>query len=132
MSRVIAAMVELVVRCCDPQEVLVFGSYAKSRQRVDSDVDLLVLCEARDPRALEWEIADLLAGFPVDVDVLVRPPGSMAAAWVERGSFMQSILSSARPVFVRSGVSVLQGLRPRPRGLTNSAPEVQLAGRRNL
>ncbi|HEV2814548.1 MAG TPA: nucleotidyltransferase domain-containing protein [Solirubrobacteraceae bacterium] len=101
MSDVVQRMVDLVVRCCDPDEVHVFGSYAKGLQRVDSDVDLLIVTDARSPQALVWEVRDLLARFPIDVDVHVIAPATVPEAWADRGSFRQSILSSARRVYAR-------------------------------
>jgi predicted nucleotidyltransferase len=109
--RIVDSMVQLVVRCCDPDEVLLFGSYAKGTQRVDSDVDLLVVCDTANPDALCWEIGDLLLRFPVAVDVHVMAPSALPAAWADRGSFAQSILSSARSVHRRSGRSLLDDLR---------------------
>jgi predicted nucleotidyltransferase len=110
MTRAVASMVELVVRCCDADEVLLFGSYAKGMQRVDSDVDLLVLCDHPRPEALKYEISDLLVRFPVSVDVHVMSRSSVPSAWDDRGGFLHSILSSAIAAYVHSEHSVLEEL----------------------
>ena len=63
MSRAANAMAELIVRACDPEEVLLFGSFAKGEQRAHSDIDLLVITATRASGALHHELRDLLVRF---------------------------------------------------------------------
>ena len=114
MSRTIRSMVALVVRCADPDEVLLFGSQAKGTGGVDSDVDLLVLHDTPRAHALGHELAELLGRYPVAVDVHVLSRAAVVSRWQDRGSFTQSILSTARSVHLRRGRSVLEELAGHP------------------
>jgi uncharacterized protein len=127
MRRIVEQMVELIVRCCDPDEVLLFGSHAKGTPTRDSDVDLLVLCETPNRRALQHEIADLLAPFPIGVDVHILATSRVDEEWADRGSFIQSILASAVPVHVRSAPSRLAALRG-PESLDSYTGERMIGG----
>ncbi|WP_198044678.1 MULTISPECIES: nucleotidyltransferase domain-containing protein [Mycobacterium] len=107
-------MAELIVRACDPEEVLLFGSFAKGRQREHSDIDLLVITAKRASDALRHELRDLLLSFPVSVDVRLLTPDEARAAWADRGCFLQSILSSAVPLYVRGERSIVRELAANP------------------
>lgn len=111
MSRAANAMAELIVRACDPEEVLLFGSFAKGEQRAHSDIDLLVITATRASGALHHELRDLLVRFPVPVDVHLLTPDAARAAWADRGCFIQSILSTAVPLYVRGDRSIVLELR---------------------
>jgi len=41
-------VVDAVVRACDPEEVLLFGSVARGDDGPDSDIDLMVVCSSID------------------------------------------------------------------------------------
>jgi predicted nucleotidyltransferase len=114
VSRATTAMADLIVRACDPEEVLLFGSFAKGLQCAQSDVDLLVIMAAPAPGALRHELLDLLVRFPVAVDVHLLTPAAAHDAWADRGCFLQSILSSAVPLYVRGRRSLLEELGTRP------------------
>lgn len=114
MIRAAAAMAELIVRACDPEEVLLFGSFAKGRQREHSDIDLLVITAKRASDALRHELRDLLLRFPVSVDVHLLTPDEARAAWADPGCFAQSILSTAVPLYVRGDRSIVRELAGNP------------------
>ena len=68
--RTLNAIVDLIVRCCDPQAIILFGSYAKGGERPDSDIDLLMIGDFTASRHLRaQELADLLDHLPVRVDL---------------------------------------------------------------
>jgi predicted nucleotidyltransferase len=37
----------LIVTACDPEKIMLFGSYAKGQQNRDSDLDILVIGDFR-------------------------------------------------------------------------------------
>ena len=49
----IRELAEKIVHIYRPQQVILFGSYAYGTPTADSDVDLLVIMPARDPRTRE-------------------------------------------------------------------------------
>ena len=59
----------------DPQQIILFGSYAKNNATDSSDLDLLIVKDSTLPpsdRALElrWE----LAYYPFEIDLLIKTP----------------------------------------------------------
>lgn len=95
---VIDRLVELAVRCCDPEQIYLFGSYAKGLQRVNSDIDLLVvLASAQRKQAIAGELRDLFAGVTLAVDVVITTPAALGAA--PPASFLWSISRTARLVY---------------------------------
>jgi predicted nucleotidyltransferase len=75
-SDILAQMVRTIVDTAAPEQVIVFGSWARGDARPDSDVDLLVV-ESKPfgpQRSRRRELARLwtaLAAFPVAKDLLV-------------------------------------------------------------
>lgn len=74
-SALYAEVVRRIVAVADPEQVIVFGSRARGEHHLDSDLDLLVVKESREPRykragALYGALADL----PLEVDVIVYTP----------------------------------------------------------
>jgi predicted nucleotidyltransferase len=55
-----------------PEQIILFGSYARGQATPDSDVDLLVVMEAAgSERKRAIEIDKLLIGVPLPTDVIV-------------------------------------------------------------
>lgn len=75
-EKLLASMTDTIVDEVSPDEVILFGSYAKGSERPGSDVDLLVVMpEAeetrRHRRRLTGRLYRRLAIFPVPKDILV-------------------------------------------------------------
>lgn len=85
----------LIADACDPDAIVLFGSFAKGRDNADSDVDLLVIGEFGGARFLrDREVRQLLYRFPVHFDVHFATRAEITA---ERGrpfGFLRSVLSS--------------------------------------
>lgn len=73
--RILAQMVHRIVKACDPEKIILFGSYAAGRAGPDSDVDLLVVTDQGESRrkvAMELYRRLWDADLPKDI-VVVRP-----------------------------------------------------------
>lgn len=74
-EELIRDMAEVVASECDPQAIVLFGSYANSTAGSDSDIDLLVKAEpfeSGDDRRREMvRLWRALSRFPVAKDILV-------------------------------------------------------------
>jgi predicted nucleotidyltransferase len=69
-DRALGSIIDLIVRCVDPDSVMLFGSVAQGRARPDSDLDLLVIGPFSGPRAARGaELAGLLEQCPMPVDL---------------------------------------------------------------
>ncbi len=75
-------IVERIVKTCDPEKIVLFGSRARGTHRPDSDIDLLVVVDKPiEPRShrsvpINSALSDLSLG--VDKEVIVRTPEEIA------------------------------------------------------
>ncbi|MER8523841.1 MULTISPECIES: nucleotidyltransferase domain-containing protein [unclassified Mesorhizobium] len=96
MRKIFERMAALVRECCDPDEIFLFGSFAKGIATVDSDVDLIVVGDFGARKAVvRQEIAETLSQFPLGVDVLLLSPREIAEAAGNPQAFLASALSSS-------------------------------------
>ena len=102
MDSVLRAVTDLIVRCCDPEEVVLFGSWAKGSARVGSDLDLLVLGDFQASRWLrDRELRDELRVFPIPVDLhlLTREEFTMESA--KPHTYLNTLRWSSRCLYRR-------------------------------
>ncbi len=60
---------------CDPQKIILFGSYASGISTKDSDVDLMiVLSTDEQPHRRSLPILRALRGLPYPKDIVVKTP----------------------------------------------------------
>jgi uncharacterized protein len=68
-------IIERIVLRCDPERIILFGSYARGDAREDSDVDLLLVAPTDLPLQERFPVVrDLLADFPASFDVFWKTP----------------------------------------------------------
>jgi predicted nucleotidyltransferase len=104
MRKLFENIVLVIRECCDPDEILLFGSFAKGSADVDSDVDLIIVGTFGPRQALvEREVRDLLTQFPLKMDVLFLSPQQVTAAGANPHSFFGSALSSVRSLYRKEG-----------------------------
>jgi predicted nucleotidyltransferase len=86
----------------DPQQIILFGSYARGDASPDSDLDLLVIKDAVDStRAEATRIYQALADLAVPIDVVV-----VRTAYVERygdlvGTVVRPALREGKVLYAR-------------------------------
>lgn len=72
----------------NPQQIILFGSYAYGVPIPDSDVDLLVIMETdASSQERSWAVSRLLLPRPFPVDILVRTPDEVKRA-LANGDFL--------------------------------------------
>jgi predicted nucleotidyltransferase len=100
-------LVQQVVARMDPQEMIVFGSYAKGTATSKSDLDLFVIKETNVPMVNRAAaLAPILAHQLIPVDVHVYTPEEVAEYSRDPLSFVSSILKSGKTVFRNRSVDV--------------------------
>jgi predicted nucleotidyltransferase len=111
---VIAAIVDTVVACCDPDAVVLFGSWAKGSANVHSDIDLLVVGPFRaSPWLRDRELGDALRVFAVRFDLHLVTPTELLAA--PRHGYLDTVRRTCRVLYTRAGVDLGSlGLPDRP------------------
>ncbi len=98
----IDALVAGIVARADPEEVIVFGSYAKGTATATSDLDLLLIRQTDEAPAHRADaVRPLLSGLLVRVDVHVYTPEEIAACRSDPLSFISSVLRTGRVAYRR-------------------------------
>ncbi len=95
-------VVDRYVRAFAPECIVLFGSYAKGKNRPGSDVDLLIVADLVGDEAAALRRAHQLAAdcFP-SVDVVFAVPEDVAHAVTLPNPFLLSILGSGIPLYRR-------------------------------
>jgi uncharacterized protein len=103
LEQALSSITALIVQCCDPEAVLLFGSYAKGQDNLDSDLDILVIGRFREPPHLRGhEARGLLRRYPIRIDVHLVTPEEVAVESRKPYGFLSSVLSSGRIIYKRA------------------------------
>jgi len=96
----------LIVTACDPEKVILFGSYAKGQQNRDSDLDILVIGDFHGSWFLRnQELRQLLHTCPVRIDIHVATSQELEAGAAKPFSFLNSVLSSGVVLYASNSAS---------------------------
>lgn len=91
---------ERLVRALAPTRIVLFGSYAKGRERPGSDVDLLVITKAAgEPGPVARRARQLVATSFPPIDIVLCTPEDAENAAEQRSPFLQSILESGVTIY---------------------------------
>jgi predicted nucleotidyltransferase len=97
-------VVRRIVARTDPEEVIVFGSYAKGTPKVGSDLDLLVVMETDRPMARRADaLKPMFAHALIPVDVHVYTREEVEVYGKTPYAFIHSVLASGRVAYRRPG-----------------------------
>ena len=78
IQAVIDEMVRRIVSLCDPERIILFGSYARGTAGPDSDVDFLIVMSLHSTkREARLKIRRALSGMGLSKDVVVVTPQEM-------------------------------------------------------
>jgi predicted nucleotidyltransferase len=101
-SQVIDAVVQQVVQQFQPEQVILFGSYAYGRPQPHSDVDLLVVMDT-PLRETEQAIQICQAiKYHFGLDLIVRTPATIARRLALGDVFLQEIISKGKALYERA------------------------------
>ena len=92
-----------LIRAFAPQQILLFGSWAKGTTHDRSDVDLLIVADLPGNASVHTRRARQLAAdcFP-RIDVVFATPGEVLSAQTAKSPFLASILGSSVVVYRKS------------------------------
>ena len=83
-DQLLAEITDQIVEHFDPQQIILFGSYARGEARAGSDLDLLIVAPSDEPR---WQrvvpVYRLLVGLGVPKEIVWWTPDEIAE-WRER------------------------------------------------
>lgn len=99
----IAEMVRRIVKYCDPDQVILFGSQARGTAHADSDVDLLVVMPVEgSKRAKQVELRCLLHDICVPKDIIVVRPEELARRRDIVGTVVWPAVREGKVLYARS------------------------------
>lgn len=101
-----------IVEKFQPEQVILFGSYAKGEQRQDSDVDLLVVMPAWNEMSkasrIRWELK-----APFSLDLIVRTPKHLQRGLEENDWFLRDVMETGKVLYAASNRTLGQEGRGR-------------------
>lgn len=106
---IIRQVTDTIVRAANPEQIMVFGSYAREEVAWDSDLDLLVVMDTNLPfveRALK--IRNLFEQVPCPMDIVVYTPEEVAQWRNIPSSFIHQIFSEGRLLYDRTAEAIGQ------------------------
>lgn len=103
----IKSMTDTIVEEVHPEEVILFGSYAKGTERAGSDVDFLVVMPETEEtrrcrRRLTGRLYRRLAPYPVSKDILVYTHAEVEHWRDVPGHIVSTGLNEGRRMYVRA------------------------------
>lgn len=98
----IRAVVKQIAEKFQPDQVILFGSYAYGNPRPESDVDLLVIMETRLRNTEQAAQIARALDYHFGLDLLVRSPRQMAERLTLGDFFMQEIMEKGKMLYARS------------------------------
>lgn len=102
VAEVLPQVVEKLVKALDPDEIVLFGSYAYGQPTPDSDVDLLIIMETDLPEIERYRmVSRVLRPRPFPLDVIVRTPREVEDALQRGGAFIREIHQKGRVLYAR-------------------------------
>ncbi len=83
-----------------PERIILFGSRARGEERADSDYDLLIIQESKEPRYRRAvELYTVLADLPAEVEIMVYTPAEVRE-WSEvREAFVTTAVREGKLVY---------------------------------
>lgn len=100
--RAINALAKRIAEQFDPDQIILFGSYAYGRPGPYSDADLLVVMPTNErPRTKQLEIVRALSPHPFGMDILVRTPDQLKERIAMGDYFLREIVSKGRILYER-------------------------------
>ena len=91
-----------ILKVSDPEQIILFGSYARGDNGPDSDLDLLVVLRAvQSTRAESIRLKRALRGLLVPVDILVATPEQLERHRNTVGLIYRTVLSEGKLVYER-------------------------------
>lgn len=100
--RSIRAVADKIARRFQPEQIVLFGSYAYGTPRPESDVDLLIIMNTPlRSRQQRLEISRALSPRPFPLDIVVRTPEEIKNRLALGDPFVREITTRGKVVYER-------------------------------
>jgi len=99
-SEVIESLVQSIVEAVHPLKIILFGSYARGRANLDSDIDVLVVMpEGAHGRRTAQLLYRQIKGLGVPFDILVATPSDLERHKDNIGLIYRTVLQEGREIY---------------------------------
>ena len=116
---VIHDLARRIVRRFQPEQIILFGSYARGHGKLESDLDVLVVMPARNEIDQSVRIEEFLDP-PFSVDIIVRTPKNMRWRLQEGDWFLREVVDQGKILYEKTNQGVgAQSRRRSGRGAQN-------------
>ena len=85
----------------DPEEIILFGSYAYGHPHPESDVDLLVVMRANNETTQAIRITQAFES-PFSLDLIVRTPERLRRDWRDGDWFLREVLAKGKVLYEKT------------------------------
>ena len=98
----LAGIAKRVAERFRPQKIVLFGSYANGTPDQDSDLDLLVVMDSKEPMSQRIRRVTEVAKVPfLPMDILVRTPAEIDERLAKGDFFIADILNKGKVLYQR-------------------------------
>lgn len=98
--RTIQAVVKHIAEKFQPEEIILFGSYAYGKPTPSSDLDLLVVMETpKGELKTSLEILQSLPRITFSIDILARSRSTVRKRWEMGDRFMKEIIAKGKVLY---------------------------------
>ncbi|MBI5326370.1 MAG: nucleotidyltransferase domain-containing protein [Ignavibacteriae bacterium] len=95
-------IVNIIAMNCNPDKIILFGSYARNNPTEDSDIDLLIIKNTNTPKHKRGrEIRKYLYGAMVPMDLKVYTPEEFQNELNDKYSFLFSVAKDFQILYDR-------------------------------
>ena len=102
-DRLFAEITAQIVEHFDPQQIILFGSYARGEAREDRDLDLLIVAPSDEPRLQRVvPVYRLLVGLGVPKEIVWWTPDEIAEWRGVRSHFIHRALREGQVLYEKS------------------------------
>ncbi len=97
----IKEVVNKIVKEYQPEKVILFGSYAWGKPTEDSDVDLFIVKDTENTRAMARKIDRLIFPRYFPMDLIVYTPGQVEKRKIMGDFFVKNILTKGKILYAK-------------------------------
>ena len=98
----LADVARRIVEKFHPEKIVLFGSYAYGTPDLDSDVDLLVVMDSKQPMTQRIRrVTDVAKVRFLPLDIIVRTPAEIAERLAKGDFFLAEILTKGKVLYQR-------------------------------
>ncbi|HXL55213.1 MAG TPA: nucleotidyltransferase domain-containing protein [Chitinophagaceae bacterium] len=103
MKKTIDKIISYAVEVAQPEKIILFGSVAKGKSNVNSDVDLLIVTDNTYLKPyLVKQIESFAREFSLSVDVLMHSQEELEKASLNSSSFLASVIKYGKIIYKKT------------------------------